>query len=501
MSINANDFIVGLDPTGQPTITGAQLAQLVNSATPETDRGLVLVTNDVDGVPNIPNASTTPAWKRYIWLRISATYVTGYVWNPGGATDAKYLNWVSLSQAAIAPGSIQGYQIAPNTIVASNINSVSSASIQGSIVAAWLASLNPGLTAISTDGVLTTSLFTNTGLVWGDLQGSGASPGTPVIKPLAVTQTKIARQAVAGSPILNAVTPASSGQIIDNSVTARQVFSNAPTTGLVDVTNSRGNSTLEAYTVNGVDPLCNISVPKYSGQRNTTPSAIQIAAVGVSAGDVLGVNTDKNGFVTIKPPSLFTDVNVVTTANAGKVPQVASAGALDSGTWAMVAPTTLGRILQRVTTISTAKSVTTYNTSPTARPTMAAALTTTNLKLAFSAAAFTPSNAASTIIVKVILNLAALGGTTNNIAALLDTRVSATAMVSAAAGQQNSTGCPTQIELVYSIASWGTVVSSVYSAYYGCTVQQAALNSTDGATDMFGGLPVMNSMIEVTEYL
>jgi len=501
MPINANDFIVGLDPTGASTISGAQLAQLVNSATPETDRGLVLVTNDVAGVPNIPNASTTPAWQRYVWLRISATYVTGYVWNPGGATDATYLNWVSLSQAAIAPGSIQGYQIAANTIVASNISSVSSASIQGGIVAAWLAALNPGLTAISADGVLTTSLFTNAGLVWGDLQGSGASPGTPVIKPLAVTQTKIARQAVAGSPILNAVTPASSGQIIDNSVTARQVFSNAPTTGLVDVTNSRGNSTLEAYTVNGVDPLCNISVPKYSGQRNTTPSAIQIAAVGVSAGDVLGVNTDKNGFITIKPPSLFTDVNVVTTANAGKVPQVATAGALDSGTWAMVAPTTLGRILQRVNTVSAAKSITNYNTAPTARPALNAALTTTNLKLGFSAAAFTPSSATSTIDVEVILNLAESANTTNMIAALLDSRVSATAMVAATTCQLNVVGAITQVILTYSIASWGIVTPTTFSAYYGCVTNQVALNSLDGATDMFNSLPAVTSSIKITEYI
>ena len=46
MSVNANDFIVGLDPTGYTTITGEQLAQLVNSAYPQVDKGMCIVTTD-----------------------------------------------------------------------------------------------------------------------------------------------------------------------------------------------------------------------------------------------------------------------------------------------------------------------------------------------------------------------------------------------------------------------------------------------------------------------
>ncbi len=72
------DLIVGLDPTGATAITGAQLAQLVNAANPQNDKGLIIVTTDGSpGNPVVPDASTTTKWQRYLWLRRPLAYTHG----------------------------------------------------------------------------------------------------------------------------------------------------------------------------------------------------------------------------------------------------------------------------------------------------------------------------------------------------------------------------------------------------------------------------------------
>lgn len=357
--MNNNDLIVGFDPTGSTSITGAQLAQLVNSATPSSDRGLILITTDDNsGNPNVPDARNTgtPAFARYMWLRVSSNYVTAYVWNPSANSDVTILKWVTISQAAIAPSSIQGYQIAPSTITADKIATVNSSSIQGGIVQSWLAALNVGNTAVVSDGVLSSSLFTNANLVWGDLQGSGATPGTPVIKPLAVTQTKLARQAVAGSLVLNSVTPANSGQIVDNSITSIQLLSANPTHGLKDATNiSHTNTNIPAIALNAVDPFCNISVPQFSGKGAVyTPATILSTASGVAAGDILVVNTALDGYVTVSravlnlaEPVAPTDGNKILQVNTGGTAYVLNVG---SGA------NKIGEVLKRKYILSTSET-------------------------------------------------------------------------------------------------------------------------------------------------
>ncbi len=171
MPINANDFIVGLDPTGFDTVTGAQLAQLINSGYPQVDKGLCILTTDVAGVPEVPNASTTTKWQRYLWIRQSATSVSAYVWNATGADDATYQKWVSINIAGIGAGSIVNSMIADNTIADIKIASLSFSKLTGV----------PSYVSLST-------------AAGGDLTGS--TFGTPTIAALAVTTAKIAANAV-----------------------------------------------------------------------------------------------------------------------------------------------------------------------------------------------------------------------------------------------------------------------------------------------------------------
>ena len=136
--MNTNDLALGFDPTNQSAITGAQLAQLVTSATPSSDRGMCLFTSDISGVPVIPDASTTTEWQRFIWIRYSSTTltITGYIWNPGATYILNYndtstspatpgyvnTHWTPLAVTSIPAGSITGSQIASSTIEPSNID-------------------------------------------------------------------------------------------------------------------------------------------------------------------------------------------------------------------------------------------------------------------------------------------------------------------------------------------------------------------------------------------
>ena len=129
--MESTDFIVGLDPTALTSITGAQLAQLVNSATPETDKGLILVTDDVAGVPTVPDAATTTKWQRYIWIRRGTASAVAYVWSPSAATDVTYLKWQTISIASLGNGTITGDMIQDNTITDAKIAGVDYSKISG----------------------------------------------------------------------------------------------------------------------------------------------------------------------------------------------------------------------------------------------------------------------------------------------------------------------------------------------------------------------------------
>lgn len=125
------DLETPFDPTAYPSISGAQLEQFVNGTTPYTDKGLFILTTDVGINPTVPNAATTPKWQTYGWIRVSATLVTLYLWNPTGAVDATFLQWQSLNVIGIGAGSIINSMIADNTIQSVKIVSLDYSKLTG----------------------------------------------------------------------------------------------------------------------------------------------------------------------------------------------------------------------------------------------------------------------------------------------------------------------------------------------------------------------------------
>ncbi len=93
MAVSTQDLIKGIDLSGSGLVTGTQLDQLVDLGTPYSDKGIIMVTADVAGVADVPDASVTTKWTRYFWLRQGATSVTAYVWNPAAVSDFTYLKW------------------------------------------------------------------------------------------------------------------------------------------------------------------------------------------------------------------------------------------------------------------------------------------------------------------------------------------------------------------------------------------------------------------------
>jgi len=189
--MNANDLVVGLDPTAFTAIDGAQLAQLVNSATPSSDRGMVIVTTDSTGVPVLPDTTDYPRVENYLWLRLSPLTSSFIVcaWNPtqiynmgysNGSGNTVSTNWNPISVGAIPAGSIQGYQLAAGTITPDRL--------AGGITTSQLVSGS-------------TFLTTSTTPTLADITATSSFSGGFVIAPLAITTGKIAVGGVATTNI------------------------------------------------------------------------------------------------------------------------------------------------------------------------------------------------------------------------------------------------------------------------------------------------------------
>lgn len=125
---STQDFTAPFDPTAYTQIDGAQLLQYLQGAYPGTDVGLVVTTTGTIAAPTVPDAVTNTKWQRYLWQMIytDTNSITLFVWNPNQASPLgpTYQNWNPAFSAAIGAGTIQGYQIAANTITDGNIANV-----------------------------------------------------------------------------------------------------------------------------------------------------------------------------------------------------------------------------------------------------------------------------------------------------------------------------------------------------------------------------------------
>ena len=102
MSISVTDFVNGVDFDAYGTQTAQMHNQLVSLGTVWTDKGLVIRSIDTAAnTPDVPDATVTTKWKRYIWLRIPHTSVVPpastvpffYAWNDTATSVATYLKW------------------------------------------------------------------------------------------------------------------------------------------------------------------------------------------------------------------------------------------------------------------------------------------------------------------------------------------------------------------------------------------------------------------------
>ena len=152
MSVLATDFLKGFDPTGSSTLSAAQLLQMINSATPNTDKGLVIVTADSGGSPDVPDAATTTKWQKYLWLRVvtATSTFTLYAWNPNVGSDATYLKWKDTYSGTIPAGTITNDMLA---------GSIAASKLAGSIA---LSQITNGTNLLSTTTSFATGDVTGT---------------------------------------------------------------------------------------------------------------------------------------------------------------------------------------------------------------------------------------------------------------------------------------------------------------------------------------------------
>jgi len=235
MAIQSTDLITGFDATSSSSISGALLTQMVNAATLNVDRGLIIETTDnSDGSPNTPNPSTNSAWKRYIWLRnaYGSTGVVPYIWVDGVVNTGSTLQWQSIAQSSIGSNTITSSMIQANAVSSDKVLSLDAAKLTGTIASS----------VVSNTGVV----YSSSTISGGDLVNSSGSPSTyasPQIAPLAVTTGKIASGTILASNLATAI-------------------SGNASSGGVDSSRVRGSSTnLQLLTSNG-DYTCAWATPK-----------------------------------------------------------------------------------------------------------------------------------------------------------------------------------------------------------------------------------------------
>jgi hypothetical protein len=124
MPLTTQDLVHGVDMTGIASPTASDFNNLIDQSNPQDDgggkgKGIVLATVDVsDGVPDVPDASVTVKWKRYVWMRlpfsITSSFITPklYAWTDLTPSDVTFLKWLPFE------GDIEAIQNEINVITA-----------------------------------------------------------------------------------------------------------------------------------------------------------------------------------------------------------------------------------------------------------------------------------------------------------------------------------------------------------------------------------------------
>lgn len=128
VAIGAAEFNKGIDLTGKTAITVSQLHQLVDSAYPATDRGMIIVTN------NFPNVGAHSYYTNYLWYDISVSppqlksYHTGSWVSatiPAGSVGTAQLADYAVSAVKLGTNSVNTYAISNNAVTSDKLGSAS----------------------------------------------------------------------------------------------------------------------------------------------------------------------------------------------------------------------------------------------------------------------------------------------------------------------------------------------------------------------------------------
>lgn len=106
------DMQAGIDPTARTSISGALLKQLVDLATPGTNKGLVIVQSTT------PDTASNPRYTNFLWLDTTTRTLKSY---NGSAWAATVFGTNSVGTDSITNGAVTGVKIASRTIDATNI--------------------------------------------------------------------------------------------------------------------------------------------------------------------------------------------------------------------------------------------------------------------------------------------------------------------------------------------------------------------------------------------
>lgn len=253
LMVAGDDLVKGYDFTGSSSVTAAKLNQLVDNATPGTNRGLVYYS------PSAPSAS----YYRYLWLDPSTAIPGLKVYSTNGGGWSNIIASVSFSQNSIAAGVLQQNAVSTTNIVDNGISSSKIAA--GAVTSSKLGLQSVDATNIVNNTITSTQIATN-GLA------------TVNYADASVTAAKLAAGSVGASNLQSGFlfygTNIAAGTITSSNIAAGTITSSNIASGGVVLTNitTAAATTYSSLIYNGSSLAYDHPIVKYETNAALTTS-------------------------------------------------------------------------------------------------------------------------------------------------------------------------------------------------------------------------------------